>query len=647
MTASSPPTIAQPADRANASPVSPAFRSPDGKTVDRQTVAICLALLAAVIACYLRVTRNGFIIFDDNVYIVDNPVVRAGLSWATLKWAFTTYAAANWHPLTWISHALDCQIFGLNPIGHHWVNVLLHGLNAVLLFLLLQRATGFRWRSLMVAALFAVHPINVESVAWAAERKNVLSMTFFLLTFHVYGWYARQPDLRRYGAVAGLFGLALLAKPQVITLPFLLLLWDYWPLARAGAPAEGKAVFAPQRWKFEKLQSGRLAWKQLAWEKVPLLLFCAISGVLTMQAQSAGGAVKDFSRYGPLLRLETAVTSYVRYMGKALWPSRLVALYPHPTKLYPVWQVAAALLLLVLITALVLGLRDRRYLAAGWFWFLGSLIPMIGLVQVGAQSIADRYAYISFLGLFVMVVWLVGDLFEEWEISARWLVLPAVSCLLALGVHTYRQVSYWHDTEAFWRRTLALSEDNYAAHKGLATVLYEQGKTQEALAQVREALAIRPEDPLGNMIIGDYEHGRGHLTEAAAAYQMAADHAADDVLRGRSNAALGYAYREMGDSAKAKHYFETSLRFAPNQPPLMVQLGLIDQLGGDTPAAIRQFALAMKLQPTDVGLLLLANALLEEGGHDKEANALLERAAGISKNIDEAEKQAKKLLGEK
>jgi hypothetical protein len=306
------------------------FRSPR-----QRTLLLCLLLTVFVLVFYNPVTRNQFIRFDDDGYITGNPEVRAGLTWETVKWSFTTYQQANWHPLTWLSHALDCELFGLNPVGPHYVNVLLHAINAILLFLLLQQATGFRWRSFLVAALFALHPINVESVAWAAERKNVLSTLFFLLALYAYGEYARRPGVWRYCIVAGSFALALLTKPQVITFPLLLLLWDYWPLGRMGAI--GSAESTARGWSFPKLWDPRLVL-----EKLPLLLLSAASAVITMKAQKAGGAIQTFTQFNLPLRLETAVVSYVRYIGKAFWPSKLEALYPHPTQLYPAWQALAA-----------------------------------------------------------------------------------------------------------------------------------------------------------------------------------------------------------------------------------------------------------------------------------------------------------------
>jgi protein O-mannosyl-transferase len=603
------------------------FQSPG-----RRTLLFCLLLAVVVLVSYNPVTHNGFLNWDDDRYITDNPHVRAGLTWATVKWAFTTYHEAYWMPLSWLSHALDCELFGLRPAGHHYMNVLLHALNVVLLFLLLQSATGFCWRSLMVAALFALHPMNVESVAWAAERKNVLSMLFFLLALYAYVWYARRPGLRRYTAVACFFALALLSKPQVITFPLLLLLWDYWPLCRIGAPAVAEA--ATRGRKVRRLWNG---W--LVLEKLPLLLLSAASAVVTMRAAKAGGAVKALSEYSLLLRLETAVISCVLYLGHALWPSKLVALYPHPTKLYPVWQVGAALVLLMLVTALVFRARDQRYLAVGWFWFLGSLVPMIGLVQAGIQAMADRFAYLPFIGLFLMLTWLVADWARARKIPARWLAIPAVSCLLVLGTLTYRQVGYWHDIESFWLRTLALTQDNYVAEDNLGDFLFSQGRTEEAAAHFRAALATRPDGLTANLNLGAYEDSRGNLPAAIERYQMVARHAADMGMRATAYDSLGFAYRGMGQPMMAKQCFETALQLAPDRARAMVGLGLIAQDNSDLAEAIRQYSLAASVQPSDVTYLLLAQAL-QHDGHSDEAKAVSERVV----NLAEAQKTTESFL---
>jgi protein O-mannosyl-transferase len=616
------------------------FQSPG-----QRTLLLCLLLTVAVLVFYNPITHNGFLNYDDDGYITDNPQVRAGLTWATVKWAFTTYDKANWHPLTWLSHALDCELFGLNPAGHHYVNVLLHAANAVLLFLLLQSATGFRWRSLMVAALFALHPINVESVAWAAERKNVLSMLFFLLALYAYGWYARKPGFRRYVVVVFSFALGLLTKPQVIAFPILLCLWDYWPLFRVGAPALAGPESHGESHR-EAVPEWSRGW--LVLEKLPLLLLSVASVLVTIEAQKASGAVKTLSQYSVLLRLETAVISYVRYLGKALWPSHLVALYPHPTGLYPAWQVGAAMGVLVLVTAFVLSARDRRYLSVGWFWFLISLVPMIGIVQVGLQAMADRYAYIPFVGLFLMLTWLVADWAQAHQLPAAWLAVPAIYCLL-LGTITYRQVSYWHDTPSFWLRILALTQNNYVAQDILGDYLLSQDQREEAAVHYRAALAIRPDDLPGNLSLGNYEHERGNLPAAIAHYQVVARQAgkvsnvAAVNVRALAYSNLGSIYRQLGKPAQAKQYFETALQLVPEQPTAMVGLGLIAQENGDLPEAIRRYSQAMAVQPTDVGYLLLARALQQEGRTD-EAHAIAERVARFSPNLPEAQKTAESLL---
>jgi tetratricopeptide (TPR) repeat protein len=607
----------------------------------------CLLLGAAVLACYNPVTHNGFLNYDDDRYITDNPHVRAGLTWPTVQWAFTTYEQGNWHPLTWLSHALDCRLFGLNPAGHHYVSSLLHAINAVLLFLLLQRATGFRWRSLMVAALFALHPINVESVAWASERKNVLSMMFFLLALYAYGWYARTPRVGRYAAVAAFFALAALSKPQVVAFPLLLLLWDYWPQCRIGVPTPISSTAQP-------LDVPKMRMRWLIVEKVPLLLLSGASVVVTIKAQRAGGGVKALSVYSPLLRFETAVISYVRYLGKALWPSNLAALYPHPTQLYPAWKVVAAAIILIVITVLVLRARDRRYLLVGWFWFLGSLVPMIGLVQVGFQAMADRYAYIPFIGLFLIVVWLVadsaGNLANDHQIHARWIAIPAICWLAMLGILTYRQVGYWHDAPSFWTHTLAVTQDNYIAQDTLGDFLLNHGQTQEAVAHFRAALAVRADDLSANLNLGNYENSRGNFSAAIEHYGQVARKAEQIGLPGKNLQAsaclkLGSIYRRTGDPTRAAEYFETTLQLVPGQPQAMIGLGLIAERKGNFADAVRHYSQAIAVEPTDIGYLLLAHAFQEEGRMD-EAREAYELAGRFSPNLAETPKAAEALLSE-
>ena len=486
-----------------AKPEPPGIFSSPGK----RTFVLCLLLVVATLAVYNPVNRNAFVNFDDDQYISHNPHVTAGLSWQTVAWAFSHYYEANWHPLTWISHALDWQLFGANPIGHHYMNVVLHALNVVLLFLLLQSATGCTGRSLMVAALFALHPVNVESVAWAAERKNVLSMLFLLLAMHAYAWYVKKPEIRRYALVALFFALGLTSKPQVITLPALLLLWDYWPLGRFRSAGKNLRWIAIPR--------------GLILEKIPLFFLSLASAVVTMQAQKAGNAVRSVVSYPFDLRLENALLAYSRYIGKAFWPGNLSPMYPHPQMINP-WLVIASVLFLSLITERVIDKRQHGYLLAGWFWFLGSLVPMIGVVQVGEQAMADRYAYLPFIGLFIIIVWGVAELAQTRHISAHSLAPVAALVLATLGFLTYRQVGFWHDSETLWKHALQVSgAENYKAHFNLAVIYDAQGRYDQAIAQFRAAENPREDDPRIHLGMGIYDQRHGHLQEAIDEYQAA------------------------------------------------------------------------------------------------------------------------------
>jgi hypothetical protein len=494
-------------------------------SVEKRVVIFCLLLVAATLAFYNPIVHNGFIEFDDSAYIVKNPQVQSGLTWNTIKWSFTTFHVANWHPMTWLSHAADCQMFGLNPVGHHYINLLLHAADAVLLFLLLWRATGLTWPSLIVSALFALHPINVESVAWVAERKNVLSMTFFLLALHAYDLYARTGKRSLYAWVAILFAVGLMAKPQIVTLPFVLLLWDYWPLQRlavshiSGSQAHAESAVATG----SSASPAARSLSFLVWEKWPLFMLAAADSVITVIAQRAGSAVRTAAEVSIPARIDNVFVSYVRYLGKMFWPSHLAPMYPHPGNSLPPVEVMGALSLLLLISALVCHWRDRRYLLVGWLWFLGTLVPMIGIVTVGEQAMADRFAYIPFIGLFIAVVWTVNDWATNTQAqsaqtshprtSPAWLAAAAV-VICSLGFLTYHQLSYWRDDETLWRYTLSVTERNYMAHDNLALALAKQGRSDEAVVEFRAANALHKYPPAQVVALALYEERVGHAQEA-------------------------------------------------------------------------------------------------------------------------------------
>ncbi len=367
---------------------------------------LCVLLGAMTLSLYSKVIGHPFVNYDDSAYVTENQQVRAGVSWHTIAWAFTATEQSNWHPLTWISHAIDCQLYGMSAGGHHFTSVLLHSLNAVLVFLVLAKGSGSPMRSALVAALLALHPLNVESVAWIAERKNVLSMFFFLLALGAYGWYVRRPDWKRYAAVAVLFAFALASKPMVITLPCVLLLLDYWPLGRVQGWVKPTTSFPVPQASLARLVA----------EKLPLLALSVASAVLTVVAQqSARVAIGHL----PLqLRVENAFYSYAMYVMKVFWPVNLAVLYPHPLDKLTFAQVALSALLLIVASALVWRERfTRPYLVTGWLWFLGTLVPVIGIVQVGAQGMADRYAYLPAIGLFLMLVWTIADWADQRSFS--------------------------------------------------------------------------------------------------------------------------------------------------------------------------------------------------------------------------------------
>jgi Flp pilus assembly protein TadD len=610
------------------------FSSPE-----KRSVVLCLLLVVATLALYNPASRHPFVNYDDDRYVVLNSHVRAGLVWSTIAWSFTSTEQANWHPLTWLSHALDCQLFHLNPAGHHYSNVLLHALNAVLLFLMLEWTTGSTGRSLMVAALFALHPINVESVAWIAERKNLLSMLFFLVALWSYGWYARHPGRGRYGMVALSFALGLMAKPQVITLPFVLLLWDYWPLGRM-FPTRG-AKGPPHEKVQPAVPPSSFSWLLL--EKIPLFGLAAASAWITMAAQKAGGAVRTVVEYSLPVRLENAIVCYARYVGKAFWPSRLAPLYPHPGDSLTAWQVGGASLFLLAVTLLVVAGRGQRYLAVGWCWFLGTLLPMIGLVQVGEAAMADRYAYLSFVGLFVMVAWGASDGLEHLHLARRWLAVPALAACLALAAVAERQLGYWSDNVTLWSHTVQVTGDNFVAQDNWGGALALAGNLDGAMPHFRAAAKINPRDPVSHLNIAAYEQEHGNLQKAVSLYQTVLGLTSDAALLANTYANLGSAYRSLRDPGEARRNYERALRLTPESVPAWTGLGLLALEDLDFAQAADRFTHATAIQPSALGYVLLARAL-EKGGHPAEAQAADQAARQISPDLTEVRQTADRLL---
>jgi Tfp pilus assembly protein PilF len=614
----------------------PSLQSPSASH-ETHIVTLCLLLVAATLAFYNPIIHNQFIDFDDSSYILRNSWVQGGLTWDTVKWSFTTFRDGNWHPVTWLSHALDCQIFRLNPAGHHYTNLLLHAANAVLLFLLLRQATGLTWHSLVVGALFALHPINVESVAWAAERKNVLSMLFFLLALHAYDRYARTGKRYLYLAVNLFFVLGLIAKPQIVTLPFVLLLWDYWPLQRMGvgsAAAGLPAASTPRSFRY------------LVWEKLPLFILAAADSVLTVVAQRAGNTVRTFTEVSVTARLENVFVSYVRYIGKALWPSRLAAMYPRPANSLPAWQVVGAAVVLLLISALVLRWRDRRYLPVGWFWFLGALVPMIGIITVGEQTMADRYAYLPFIGLFVAVVWGLNAVASKHRIRRVWCAGAAVLVIFICGCLTYRQLGYWHDDESLWRHALNVTERNYMAHNNLAIALAKQGRSEEAVVQFQAATALHKYPPDQVLKLAFYELRVGHpqeaIEEADAVLHASAD-LVDPKVQSAAWGEIGQAHLQLHQYDQAAECYQNALRLNPENGMALMGSGVLALRQGKFELAVTQLMHAAKVEPNDLNVLLLAQAL-RRAGHVERADSVEAEVRKISPDLAQAQLAAAQML---
>jgi tetratricopeptide (TPR) repeat protein len=537
-----------------------------------KTVLALMLLASVVLAMYWQVREHSFVTYDDDVYILDNPRVRDGLTWDGVRWAFTTTHAANWHPLTWLSHMLDCQLFGVEPGSHHLSSVVLHAANVALLFLALFYLTGGFWPSLLVAAIFAVHPLRVESVAWAAERKDLLAGFFWMTTMLAYCHYARRPRPGRYLPVFLSLALGLMAKPMLVTLPCVLLLLDFWPLRRS-----------PLRW--------------LILEKLPLCGLAAASCTVTVIAQSSGGAVSATEILPLGWRSANALTSYVGYLWKSIWPSGLAFYYPHPAILSTGVFAFAILGSLLLAAGTYLALRHsgrHPYVTVGWLWYLGTLVPVIGLVQVGSQAMADRYAYLPLIGIYIAVAWSLAAAVSRWP-RIRTAVAGALClALAALALATWRQAGHWRDSRALYEHALLVTERNYLAHNGLGNVLQRAGALDEAMVHFERALAIKPDFAIAHNNLGVLLKNRGDLAGAAAHYEHAI-RVKPDFSQAHSN--LGNVLARQGDLAGAAEHYRRAIEIDPGRPAPLINLGNLFFSRGDFAEAILQYERALLIDP--------------------------------------------------
>ena len=551
------------------------FLNNDPKHTTFNVLLVILCLVISIIVVYIKVQHFDFVGFDDELYVTQNHFVQKGLSTKGLKWAFTTFHTANWHPLTWLSHMLDFELNRLNPGGHHWTNVEFHIANTVLLFLILFRMTGAIFRSAFVAALFALHPLHVESVAWISERKDVLSTFFGLLSIGAYYRYVKKSSVKYYLLLIVLIILGLLAKPMLVTLPFVLLLLDFWPLNRFRFQQDFQL-------KTENTFGDAIRRNhRIILEKIPLFIPIVISCIVTFIAQKSEGAVKEIWVLPIRYRIENAVVSYIKYVLKMIWPYRLAVFYPHPENSIPLWQtIACALLIIVACYGAIKTVKKYPYFVVGLFWYLGTLVPVIGLVQVGEQAMADRYTYVPLIGIFIIVSWGVSDLLKEGRFQKIFLGTSAAILLVLLSWGSFIQLNTWKNGIALFEHALSVTQNNYLAENNLGAA-YSSKDLDKALFHLKVALKIKP----------DFEK---------AMYN------------------LGIIYEKNGQNDRAITYYLKVLKINPDNFGALNNLGFIFYKEGDYDKAIYYYNAALKTDPTKTDVRMnLANVLFLEAKPDK------------------------------
>jgi tetratricopeptide (TPR) repeat protein len=524
---------------------------------DRQLhLLICLSLAAVTLAVFWNVQFHDFILYDDLPYVVLNPHVQSGLTGGSIFWAVTTMEMSNWHPLTWLSLMLDYDLFRLNPVGYHWTNLLIHIAGTILLFSVLKRMTEDIWKSALVAALFAIHPLHVESVAWISERKDVLSAFFWFLTMGTYVRYTERPGTGNYLLVIAAFSLGLSAKPMLVTLPFVLLLLDIWPLRRLPVPFTRSNKTLP-----DAVGSRGVTWLHALREKLPFFFLVALSSVVTYLAQMNWKAMPSLEALPLETRMANALIAYVQYIVKMVWPADLAFFYPYAAW-WSLWMVSGAVLLLAGMTILTMRIVERRpYLAVGWFWYLGTLVPVIGIVQIGSQAMADRYTYIPLIGLFIMIAWGVPSLMAKWRFRKRFLSGLSVAILSVLAVCSWQQVQHWKNSVTLFERALTVTARNYLAHNNLGVALFYEGRMEEAISQYAASLRIKPNLADARNNIGVALAAQGKYDEAVRHYREALHIRPDDA--GIHNN-IGVALAAQGKIDAAIDHYTQALRIRPD-----------------------------------------------------------------------------------
>jgi tetratricopeptide (TPR) repeat protein len=548
-----------------------------------QPVFICLLLAAATLAVFWPVTGCDFVNYDDPDYFFSNVHVRAGLTWNGVAWAFRTVHASNWHPLTWLSLMVDAELFGKGPAGPHFTNLLFHAANTVLLFLLLRKLTAAVWRSAFVAALFALHPLHVESVAWISERKDVLSAFFALLALLAYARFVEeskvQSPMSKVFYVLALFAFAcgLMAKPMLVTLPFVMLLLDWWPLQRISNPEFQMANF-----------------RRLLLEKIPFFVLSAISCVITFIVQKKSGAVATLTGFSMPARIENTFVSYARYLGKALWPDPLAVPYPFPDH----WKLSLVIYSVALMAGLsaiaVLFARKFPFAFTGWFWFVGTLVPVVGVVQVGNQSMADRYTYLPLIGVFIFFAWGAGELRTSWRVPRPLVFFLAATILAACAARSRIQTTYWQNSETLFTHALAVTEDNYVACNNLGVWLVDRGQTAEAMDYFQKSLQMNPDDADTMYNLGEVQSRLGNLDAAANYYRRALQ---IDPEHANALYNLGNTMTRLGRVDEAIADYSRSLQIDPDRADILDNLGFALAAKKQFPEAVANFEAALKLDP--------------------------------------------------
>lgn len=586
----------------------------------RRELIICLFLVIATFSVYWQVQNHEFINYDDELYVTENCHVRTGLTRENIFWAFVSTSAANWHPLTWLSHMLDCEIYWLNPSGHHWTSLEFHIANTLLLFLILRWMTGTLWQSALVAALFALHPLHVESVAWIAERKDVLSTFFWMLTIGAYIRYVKHPALNRYVLVIFVFILGLMSKPMLVTLPFALFLLDFWPLGRLrpGKDARGRVY-------------------GLVREKIPLFMLSAVSSVVTLLMQGSAGAIQSFEILPLKVRVVNALGSYAGYIIKMLWPHHLAVFYPH-TGMLPAWQIAGSVILLVFISILVACMRQKRpWLIVGWLWYLGTLVPVIGLVQMGSQAMADRYTYVPLIGPFIMIAWGLSDLMAQYRCRRTVLIASSVAVFSILMVCTWFQVRRWQNSVTLFEHTIRVTTNNSTAHNNLGVAFARRGRFEEAIAQYGEALRIKPDYANAHNNLGIVLSCQEKFEEAISHYTRAIQ-IRPEYAEAHNN--LGVAFTRTGKLKEAIDHFHETLKLDPFFVKTYNNLGNVLSCQEKFEEAIGHYTKAIQMRPAyaethnNLGVALTRIEKPEEAiAHFKEALRLRPDYKDASSNL--------------